>query len=145
MGTVLKLSALALREAAGGAAEAIGFKAGGVVAERVIDFLVVRFTDQSLRLNEALQRANERAWKSLEIALAGESLWERCQVALARGEASRLGDRPIERHRARGLHGQAIVTRLAVDIVQRQRQPPAIVGRQEARQHDVGAHRVADI
>src|SRR5215472_13881752 len=33
--------------------------------------------NQSQRLVRAMQRANERAWKALEIALAGEGLWSR--------------------------------------------------------------------
>src|SRR5205814_965168 len=36
-----------------------------------------RFGDGSQRLLTAIRKANERAWKALEIALAGESLWTR--------------------------------------------------------------------
>src|SRR5262249_22173330 len=45
-----------------------------------------RFTDHSQRLTVALQTANERSWKALEVALGGESLWDRCKGALARAE-----------------------------------------------------------
>ena len=46
-------------------------------AEGVLRALTDRFSDQSQRLTRALQRANRRAWESLEIALAGESFWNR--------------------------------------------------------------------
>ena len=36
-----------------------------------------RFSDQSQRLPRAIQTASERAWKALEIALAGDTFWNR--------------------------------------------------------------------
>ena len=48
----------------------------------VANLLRERFTDHSQRLTEALQRATDRAWKTLEIALAGKSFTQR----LARAE-----------------------------------------------------------
>jgi serine/threonine protein kinase len=47
---------------------------------------VQRFTDHSERLSTALEGANERAWRALELTLAGESLWERFKAATARAE-----------------------------------------------------------
>jgi serine/threonine protein kinase len=41
----------------------------------VVKFLSDRFFDQSMRLSEALKSANDRAWRALELALAGESFW----------------------------------------------------------------------
>ncbi len=38
---------------------------------------VDRMSDQSRALLDALDRSNRKAWKSLEVALAGESLWSR--------------------------------------------------------------------
>ncbi|MFO0821955.1 MAG: hypothetical protein U0792_02360 [Gemmataceae bacterium] len=38
-------------------------------------------TDQSRALLDALERSNRKAWKALEIALAGESLWSRLDRA----------------------------------------------------------------
>jgi len=46
----------------------------GEGAEHFLKFITERFTDHSQALPHALQRANERAWKTLEIALAGEGL-----------------------------------------------------------------------
>lgn len=60
-----KLGSLALRQMAG---------------ERANDLLLLvenRLTDHSQRLTTALAQANERAWKTLEIALGGKRLWDR--------------------------------------------------------------------
>jgi hypothetical protein len=83
MSVFLSLSSLALRQLVEGACAALGVKDGG---EAVVGFLTERFTDHSQRLTAALQTANGRAWKAMEVALAGESLWDRCKVALSRGE-----------------------------------------------------------
>ncbi|VTT99689.1 serine threonine protein kinase : Serine/Threonine protein kinase OS=Beggiatoa sp. SS GN=BGS_0589 PE=3 SV=1: Pkinase [Gemmataceae bacterium] len=40
-----------------------------------------RFTDQSRALLDALERSNRKAWKALEVALAGEGLWSRLDRA----------------------------------------------------------------
>jgi TPR repeat protein/serine/threonine protein kinase len=42
---------------------------------RVADFLYSRFKDESLEILVVLRKANDQAWKSLEVALAGESFW----------------------------------------------------------------------
>ena len=39
--------------------------------------LYSRFTDPSKKLPDALRRSADRAWRSMEVALAGESLWTR--------------------------------------------------------------------
>jgi len=83
MSIFFSLSTFALRQLVGGACEAVGVKDSG---EAVVAFLTQRFTDHSQRLTKALQTANDNAWKALEIALAGDSLWERCKAALARTE-----------------------------------------------------------
>jgi serine/threonine protein kinase len=66
-----RLSLVAVRQVIRGACEA----AGMVGAEAVAGFLKDQFTDHSRRLSRALAEAHERAWKALEIALAGPSLW----------------------------------------------------------------------
>src|SRR4051794_28011241 len=81
MSIALHLSSLALKQVVGGACAAVG-----IPGDAVIGFLQERFSDQSQRLPAALHAANEKAWKALEIALAGESLWERCKAAAARAE-----------------------------------------------------------
>lgn len=63
MRIVQRLSVIALRELAGDGTHAI--------VEMLSDITI----DRSQRLTVALSRATERAWRALEIALAGESLW----------------------------------------------------------------------
>src|SRR5262245_39029232 len=81
-----KLCALALRGLIGGACKAVGVGAGEGAVAGVAAFLARHFVDHSVRLQEALRVANERAWRALEVALAGESLWDRCKLVLASGE-----------------------------------------------------------
>src|SRR5690348_15646774 len=81
----LELSCLALGPVVEGLCQMAGAAAGESVLN-VATLLVKRFTDQSARLTHALEKANDRAWKALEIALAGDSFWSRCQVRLASGE-----------------------------------------------------------
>jgi uncharacterized protein (TIGR03067 family) len=83
MSIFLSLSTFALRQVIGGACEAVGVKDSG---EAVVGFLTERFTDHSQRLTKALQQASDNAWKALEVSLAGDSLWDRCKVLVARGE-----------------------------------------------------------
>jgi len=45
-------------------------------AESLIGFLNDRMTDNARRLERVLYRCNERAWRVLEIALAGPTLWQ---------------------------------------------------------------------
>ena len=72
MSITTQLSLAAARLVVSGACKATGLPdAGG----KAIDFLVERFTDQSRRLPEAIDAATERAWKTLELTLAGDSLW----------------------------------------------------------------------
>jgi uracil-DNA glycosylase family 4 len=80
------LAALALRQLAGGACRAAGLEAGEGAVLGTVNFLFKRFVDHSTRLTEALGQSNERAWRALEVALAGDSLWERCKLVLAPGE-----------------------------------------------------------
>src|SRR5437763_10810922 len=86
MAVVQHLSALALRQLLEGACKAAGFEAGAAAVEVVVGALARRFTDHSQKLTRALLRANERAWRALELALAGDSWWGRVKVALARRE-----------------------------------------------------------
>lgn len=70
-----KLYLFALKQMLPGAAGAIVGEFGGEIVEAVGSFLEKRLKDDSRRVTAALESANERAWKTLEIALAGESLW----------------------------------------------------------------------
>ncbi len=80
MNLVLKLSTLAVRNLVDGACTATGVSGAGDVSVAVVSYLKERFTDHSECLIKALHKANERAWKALEMSLAGETLWERCTV-----------------------------------------------------------------
>src|SRR4051794_23108504 len=75
MRIITLLAPLALRQGLEGLRGAIPVEKIGAGAEGLATFLVERFTDQSQRLPAALTRANDRAWKAMEIAIAGESLW----------------------------------------------------------------------
>ncbi len=88
MGVLVNLSVLALRQLIDGACSTVGLSGTG---EAVVGLLTRHFTDHSKKLTEALETANERAWKALEIALAGESFWDRCQVVLASNEDKAFG------------------------------------------------------
>lgn len=74
MGVFQSLSVVALRQLVGGACNTVGISVGG---EAIVEFLTGRFIDHSQKLTSALKTANEQAWKSLEIALGGESWWSR--------------------------------------------------------------------
>jgi len=76
-----KLSSLALRQLAPALRQ--------LAADRAKDLLLLaknHLTDHSQRLPAALAQANERAWKTLEIALGGKRLWDRL-LALAEDKA----------------------------------------------------------
>jgi WD40 repeat protein len=70
-----KLSCLATKQVLTGACKVVGFQLGEAGLDGVAGFLSERFTDHSQRLPEALRKANERAWTTLEVALEGESVW----------------------------------------------------------------------
>lgn len=79
MSVALKLSALAVRQLVDGAAARVGLSGAGDAAAR---FLLDRFTDHSQRLPAALRQASDRAWKTLEISLAGDSWWSKVATTL---------------------------------------------------------------
>ena len=55
---------------------------GAEGVDQIVALCGDHLSDQGQRLTKALRESNERAWKALEIALAGETLWNR----LDRGE-----------------------------------------------------------
>src|SRR5262249_35086980 len=83
MSIVQNLSVLALRSVFEGVFKSIGIDSG---ADAAVKMLTSRFTDHSQRLTTALQKANASAWRALEVALAGDSWWDRVKVSLARRE-----------------------------------------------------------
>ncbi len=80
------LCTLALQQLIGGACRAAGVDPGANAVEGVITLLTRHFTDHSQRLTRALEETNQQAWRALEIALAGDSLWDRCKLAMASSE-----------------------------------------------------------
>ncbi len=86
MGIALDLSSLALGSVVEAACQVVGTKTGEQLTSNVVRLLAKRFTDQSSRWARTLARVNERAWSALEIALVGDSFWDRCKVGLAGGD-----------------------------------------------------------
>jgi tRNA A-37 threonylcarbamoyl transferase component Bud32 len=82
MSIVLSLSSLALK----GAAQAAGMEALGGGVDVLAGFLRQRFADNSTRLTRALDRSSVRAWRAVEVALAGTSWWDRCKLTLSSAE-----------------------------------------------------------
>ncbi len=80
------LCALALKGLVGGACKVVGVEVGEGAVEGVVGFLMRHFLDHSQRLLVALRESNERAWRALEVALAGDGLWDRCKLVLASGD-----------------------------------------------------------
>lgn len=75
MALLQHLSILALRGVVEGTGKTLGLTLGESAVDNVVVYLKNHFLDHSLSLSRAMQRANDNAWKALEIALAGESLW----------------------------------------------------------------------
>ncbi len=86
MAIVQQLSVLAVRHLFEGFCSSIGFPAGAAAADAAVKFLGNRFTDHSDRMNAALGRAGTGAWRALELALAGDSWWDRVKRTVARRE-----------------------------------------------------------
>src|SRR5947209_12800441 len=86
MAIVQHLSVLAVRSLFEGFCKSIGFEAGAAAADAAVKFLGNRFTDHSARMSEALLRASGNAWRALEVALAGDSWWDKVKLTLARRE-----------------------------------------------------------
>ncbi len=58
-------------------AEEAASKIAGDLVKKMAEKVRSHFTDHSERLTEALALSNERAWKSIEIALGGQGFWDR--------------------------------------------------------------------
>ncbi len=86
MSALLKLSALAVKGMVFGACQALGLEAGDKAVEPVTRFLGDRFGQEADKLVRVLTKVNARAWDTLEIALAGESLWQRCTALFGRAQ-----------------------------------------------------------
>ncbi|MFO0825541.1 MAG: hypothetical protein U0792_20875 [Gemmataceae bacterium] len=74
MNLLSRVSLFALGPLVSSACRAAGLSVVGEGAVAVSRFVADRVNDQSLRVVEALANASEQAWRTLELALAGESL-----------------------------------------------------------------------
>src|SRR5262249_27159564 len=79
-------AALALQPLVAGVSRALGLGQGPDAFDDLSRFLTDRLLDHSRRLPEALRRAHDRAWRALEVALAGPSF----AGALGRAEDAAL-------------------------------------------------------
>src|SRR4051812_25792629 len=61
----------------GHVAEEVAGKLAGDWVKKIAEGVRSHFTDHSQKLTEALSRSNERAWKTIEIALGGRRFWDR--------------------------------------------------------------------
>jgi hypothetical protein len=86
MSILQHLAGFGLQQLVDGACKVLGVAVGVQAGEVVAGFLGRRFHDHSQRLADALTRSADQAWRALEIALAGDSLWDRLKRTVARGE-----------------------------------------------------------
>jgi serine/threonine protein kinase len=139
MGIVSALAEVALGPLVEGACEALGGRLAEGVMAGVSALVAERFFDPSQRLARALEGAQVRAWKALELALAGDTFWERCQVRLARAE-----DRAFREQARAFLDGAGIVDgaesrRHCLDELRRARQGGLLNGFVPTGEKAVGA------
>ena len=90
MAISLKVTALAIKPLAQGACKVMGLAAAEAGVAAVTDLLSHRFTDHSQNLHRALQKAHDRAWKAIEMSLAGDSWWQSVRTRLAPAEERAL-------------------------------------------------------
>ncbi len=91
MSIVQIASALVMRELVRGAFQAVGGSVSDGAAQHVVAFLTKHFTDHSQKIVKALQTANDRAWRAVEIALAGDSWWDQLKSKVQPGEERAFG------------------------------------------------------
>src|SRR5438046_1831970 len=86
MAIVRFLSSLTLRTVLDGVCESAGLNPDKAGPEFVAFALTARFRDHSHRLAEALRKSVERGWSAVEVALAGDSWWQRVKGVLGQRE-----------------------------------------------------------
>src|SRR4051812_6480382 len=65
-------TAFVMRELVKAALQTVGGGVGEVASQAVFSFLDQRFTNHSERLTLAFRKANDRAWRAVEISLEGD-------------------------------------------------------------------------
>ena len=86
MAILQHLAGFGLQQLVNGACHVLGVAAGVQAGEVVAGFLGRRFSDHSQSLSEALVRSADQAWRALEVALAGDSLWDRLKRSVVGSE-----------------------------------------------------------
>jgi hypothetical protein len=81
-----QLAVLALRPLLGALGDKYKGQLVGGAGDAAMNYVRSRFADPSQKLGNALRTARDRAWQALEIALAGDSWWQRCQVLFSSGD-----------------------------------------------------------
>lgn len=92
MSVFFNLSTLAIRDLVLGTAGVGGLEYGLMAVSAVAEALHRRFVPEQNRLAQALLVANQRAWQTLELALAGDSFWQRCRSVWASADQKALRD-----------------------------------------------------
>ncbi len=127
------VTSLALRpllpKIADAVADAAGGPVAGVAVNAVKNYLVTRFSDPSRKLPKALTQASDRAWRALEVAVAGESLWSKMKrhgedKAFSVAVRAFLSTNPL----ALAAHQDAAFRRRACEQFQAARQAGVIPG-----------------
>jgi formylglycine-generating enzyme required for sulfatase activity/tRNA A-37 threonylcarbamoyl transferase component Bud32 len=77
MGTVTEAAVKHGVQVAGRVVEETAGKVGGDLARRLAERLRGHLTDHSEKLTSVLVHANDKAWKTIEIALGGDRFWDR--------------------------------------------------------------------
>src|SRR5262249_2808963 len=88
MKIVENLSALALRQLIDGTSATARGEAAGAV-----ELWMRQFREHGDRLKAALVKACDRAWKAVEVTLAGQPWWDVCKGQLRPGEETTLGEK----------------------------------------------------
>src|SRR5262245_18023839 len=86
MAIVRFLSSLSIRCVIPGVCQAAGLDVEKASPDFLLFAIGSRFRDHSQRLGEALQHSVERSWHALELALAGDSWWQRVKGVLGNRE-----------------------------------------------------------
>jgi hypothetical protein len=86
MSLVSNLIGLGLRQVIGAVAGDEAGEATAQVAGPVIHLVQHHLTDHSQALPKALAKANDRAWQTLSIALAGDGFLDKIKVFFASGD-----------------------------------------------------------
>src|SRR5262245_21845906 len=104
MSLLSQLSSLALN-ALSEASEFVSGAQVGAGSAAVAKLVLQRFVDHSSRLTCALERSSARAWRAVEVALAGQSWWDRCKLALGTADERAIREQVQAFLRAHPLDG----------------------------------------